>query len=519
MTLPAIDFSQYTREEVEQSIREMDGMIARAEYSMESFKAFFRIIYPGKELLAHWEEPMAEVMNFEDMVIEAFRGSAKTTTFTNALAAFNIGHFPSRSGLLVQVGDDIASDNSSIVADIIEHNPGWKMSFPHIEPDKTVGWGAAGYEVMRTDMDYKEWRQLCLNDKGKDPTFLAVGYKSRAIIGKRPYWLMMDDIHDENNTASERELRKVKQIITGTIMPAANRAKQRFYIGTPWNEADALHYLLQTGEFKHVKVPVYKKDGTPTWPEGMGEEKIQKERRLAGEIEFARMYLLDLSKTKGLTLKKEWLRYWPHKEINQDWPVIMGVDFTSTEDPRKEKGDYFAQAHLRVIPGGKGVVIEGGVRERLSQAEAEGTVAAWANTFPTLLIIGVESIITGQIFYNNLLANAELRATGAIVEPVRFNKSKGYRFEKEMAPLFQKGRVYISDAEDPFLTQFVDEWMNWQGDALEAVYNNDCLDAVYAALKVGEAWVSPMVTQNRKITNPYFKTSRGANPFAALGRK
>ena len=49
---------------------------------------------------------------------------------------------------------------------------------------------------------------------------LGLGYKSRAIIGKHPTGvLLIDDIHDENNTRSGRELEMVRQVLAGTILP------------------------------------------------------------------------------------------------------------------------------------------------------------------------------------------------------------------------------------------------------------------------------------------------------------
>ena len=51
-----------------------------------------------------------------------------------------------------------------------------------MRPDPKQGWGSAGYEVMRSDMDYAAWRAECARTKGKDPTLLGLGYRSRAVI-------------------------------------------------------------------------------------------------------------------------------------------------------------------------------------------------------------------------------------------------------------------------------------------------------------------------------------------------
>lgn len=485
-----------------------DGLVplVHDSFSPESFEAFFEIIYE-KRILKHWRRELHKVFKaIEDeraIAIEAFRGSAKTTTFTQAFGAYMIGKFPDRAGLLIQVGDNSANDNSLQLSDIIETNPGWKRIFPYIVPDKTKGWGASGYEIKRTDISYPEWRKMCAVGKGKDPTFLAVGYKSRAIIGKRPFWLIIDDINDENNTASERETRKVKKILTANIFPAANVAMVKIIIGTPWNEADALHYCLQTGEFDHIKIPV-KVDGKLTWPEKFNEKKLKVELAMNGKIEYARMYQLDLSKIKGLILKREWIHRFEHQYINRDWARVIGVDYTSTEDPRKERGDYFALCVGAIIPGNMGVVVEDGVRTKLSHAEAEDLVIAWVTNYPNLYGLGVEAIVTGDLFYKDLLNNAILRASGITPTPVRFNQSKGYRYEFILAPLHKRGRIKWTDKESEFMTALHDEWISWEGNPLEALHPNDALDSLYAMARVADVFVSPITANAKNYGNPFF---------------
>ncbi len=482
---------------------------ARGPVSVRGFKAFFQLIF-GKKVLRHWVKEIPEVFAAADeefgIVIEAFRGSAKTTTFTLGLSAYLIGKHPDKAGLLIQVGDDSASDNSQQVADIIRNNDGWKLIFPHIVPDEKRGWGAGGYEVMRTDIPYGEWRQI--NAQRKDPTLLAVGYKSRAIIGRRPFWLIIDDINDENNTASEREARKVKKILTANIFPAANMSRYRIIIGTPWNEADALHYCLSTGQFKHVKIPAVDENGKLTWPQEFDEKRLAKELALNGKIEFARMYELDLSKIKGLILKKEWIHRFEHRLINDDWARVLGVDYTSTEDPRKERGDFFSICVGAIIPGNLGIVVEDGVRVKLSHAEAEDMVIAWATKYPNIYAVGVEAIIAGQLFYNDLLNNAILRAAGIVPMPIRFNKSKGYRYEKEIAPLRQRGRIKWTDKESDFMTAIFEEYISWEGDPLEANHPNDALDAEYAMIKAAEVFVSPFTAPPKDYGNPLFREKK-----------
>lgn len=464
------------------------------------------------------------------LVVEAFRGSTKSTTCI-AFLAFRIGHHPKLTNLVIGSGDDDANEVAEMVAEIIKENPGWKLAFPNIIPNEKGHWGTkSGYDVVDTNIagtgleNYEEWAQLTQGE-GRARTLKGVGYKSKYLPGPHPTGvLLVDDIHNEENTSSLRELMKVKKIYKGTIIPMIEPETWHMVSGTPWTDNDLISYVKSTGVYKHVFTPACEidketgKNVNPTWPSKWTIARLGRKLKEVKDIEFARMYLLDLEKTKGLVLKEEDLKYWPHLELRKygiNWPVIIGVDYTSTADPLHEKGDYCALGVGRVIPGGQGIVIADGVKKKLSQAEAEMMVVSWGLKYPTLLGIYVESRFSGLEFYNHLLNNSEVRASGLPIMRVPVKNSKGWRYEKEIAPLFQRSRLYLSDEEIPFLNSFKAEWLNWQGDRLEKMYNNDTLDAVYCIVgsEIGQSFVSPLVRQQAKITNPTWGREKEPNPI------
>jgi len=153
------------------------GQIACGVFSPEGFNAFYKLIQ-GDFLPEHclvWVEAIFQALEEKKpgVVIEAFRGSWKTTTLTITFTAWWLGWHPSSSVLLVQVGDDIAVDNTAAVASIIQDHVGWKIAFPNIVPDPDKGWGAGGYEVKRKDIPYARWREMWA--ARKDPSVLGAG--------------------------------------------------------------------------------------------------------------------------------------------------------------------------------------------------------------------------------------------------------------------------------------------------------------------------------------------------------
>lgn len=343
------------------------------------------------------------------VLLEAFRGSTKTTTLT-IFMAYQIGLHPELENMLVQVSDQSARNNVAKIADIIDTNPSWKLLFPEVVPDKEQGWGAEGYEVKRADMDYGSWRRI----RTPDPTLVGYGYNSSAIIGKHPRGvLLVDDIHDETNTASERELSTVIHILTGTIYPAAAKSRWKLFVGTPWVEGDALWYTKETGEFKNLKTPVMTDGGpdvydmqpvTLTWAEAYPPEKIVKMRALSGPVEFARMYLLDLSKA-GKTIFS-WVGADPER-INPAWPMVVGVDYAGAMNPARGNDD-FAMCYVLKNPNG-GVVVYDGVAEQTSQGKAETLMLRVQEVFPTCQQFVVEGDGKGVEFMQLMMRHPALR--------------------------------------------------------------------------------------------------------------
>ena len=451
------------------------AFLAMAEDSPDSFAAFYELVFgvrAPKFVIEEWAKPLYEAREKgKGVVIEAFRGSTKTTTLTIAFTAYRIGKEPHRANLLIQVGDDIANDNTQQIADIIQNNPGFRVVFPNVVPDKQRGWGAGGYEVMRKDIPYEQWRDL--NAKRKDATLSGVGYKSSSIIGKHPDGvLVVDDIHDENNTVSDRELASVRRILTGTIFPTLSEETWKVFIGTPWVENDALQYAASTGEFVHVQTPVVRED-VYTWPEKFDKKEVDRQKNLAGSIEFARMFMLDLTASKNKVFK---YMIYPSSEIRFNWVIVAGVDYAGTMSAIKNKlgeNDYFAIAYVAKLPGGGAVVVDG-VLEHCTQAEAEIFVKRGQEMYPNYLNAVVEGDGKGEDFIQVLRRNPSLK----VIPMKTGGKGKNIRLVRQMGPWLESGIVRISDAETPFLNELRKEL-----DMYPLSKHDDALDAVYWALR------------------------------------
>jgi hypothetical protein len=213
------------------------------------------------------------------------------------------------------------------------------------------------------------------------------------------------------------------------------------------------------------------------------------------------MFLLDLEAASGIHLRREWLGGYPRDKIDSSWPVVMGVDYASTADKLVGgRRDYYAVAIGRALPGGAGMVLVDGFRGHVSQGEAEAKLKDLAAAYPTTQLIGVEAVGKGEEFFHLMLRSSRLPVRA--VRPGR--QSKGERFERGMAPLFEFHRAWVAEVDTPFLRAFREEWTRWpHGD------HDDTLDAVYWMLYVGV----PHMMGNGKGGKV-----RAASPFGALAR-
>lgn len=513
-----LDLGMFSPEEQGALLEMAMADLARAEDTPDAFEAFYELVI-GQPLPEHaleeWVKPLYEARAWGlGVVIEAFRGSTKTTTLTIAFTAWRIGKEPQRANLLIQVGDDIAADNTAQIADIIANSAAWKRIFPNIEPDRERGWGAGGYEVKRTDITYSEWRAICA--ARKDPTLVGVGYKSREIIGKHPDGvLLIDDIHDENNTSSERELEMVRKILLGTIFPAKTETTWMAFVGTPWVPNDVLNYVASTGLFVHIKTPVYRLDPGGeefegqmvrfTWREVFGPEAVAVAKKLAMRVQFARMFLLDLTEAHNRVFKYQ---DFPASEIRYNWPMVGGCDYASSGDPYKNKAgklDFFALCYIAKLPGGGAVVVDG-VVDHCTQAQAEHYLMRAQQMYPNWGTTMVESNGKGDDFIQVIRRNPKL----LIIPQPAGRLKKERRLEQLLGPWLENGAIRISDADTPFLAELRREL-----DAYPNHTHDDAMDSLYYAMR---NIPDVLVVQDVDEIPEAARKKRRRNPFLSLGR-
>lgn len=509
-----IDLDQYTPEQRELLYRQTARSLAsQLPFSAQGYKTHLLGIFTHdlppfawdwiQEFFEYWHKGVRR------FGFKAHRGATKSTVWPIGFPGYVLSQFPSDGILIVQKNDSAAGKTSSAIADMIESNAGWKQMYPYLQRDPQKRWAFEGYEIMDTRIPYDEWRQSVLDRRPKDNSFVAYGWSNGSIVGMHPNWLFVDDILDEENTRSKREQKAVVDTMKGNVLQTLNRPPDwkntdeptAIFSYTPWYEDDFYAYIESTGLYHIMETPLLspaeegqkgafewrQKWWTCAWEVKEPVVYVEKKLKEYGEMDFWRMLMLDLKKSQGINLKREWLHEFPYEKINPTWPVYMGVDYASTADKIKDnQTDYFTIAIGRVIPGG-GIVLTDGYREKLSQGEAEQKVRAVAALFSgSLSLIGFEKLGKGYDVMHNLIRS------GLPIIPCpregEGKRSKGQRFEGTggLGSLFQFSQAWISDLETPFLKAFKDEWAAWPGGA-----HDDTLDATYWMCYVAQGFLIP----------------------------
>src|SRR3990172_1632042 len=537
-------------------LADLEPIVAGTRPSVDSFRRVYAEFF-GRPLPKVAEGVTEEFIwaldNHKGVVFEAWRGFGKSTFFT-AWGPAVMGWRPIGSTTLVRVNDAKAKEMGKTIADMITTNPGWKKIFPHVVPDEKAGWSVEnGFNVMDLRITgnpnakdfakkYAQWRMMCLADHISEKSLLCSGIESGSIIGLHPTnGMWFDDLHDELNTRSIAELKKVTDILEGNVVPTWFSAGGSPTLGvfcTPWskNPPDAYQVMLRTGLFKHVKLPIFTEDpcGEPiphtvqtaqgeqpvdpewagkkvrlTWPEVFTMERVA-QMIVSMKTRFGQMVLLniELSKPKNMRYQE-----FPAADIKWDkWPLTDGVDPVGTvEGVSQGSGiSHFALAHLLRTPYNT-LVIGDGVVEKCDAFKGEEHVAESRRTYSkTHRGTSIESNGIGAIFIGGVTRNRGFAPHAHAVSELGpgSKKQRQYQF---LQPLFASGALLVSEADTPFLNavrEYCDNFPNFASDS----HLWDVGDALaIGVLDVPQVWTRVVTTDTtERNVHEKPKTSLGS---------
>lgn len=448
-----------------------------------------------------------------------WRGSWKTVTFGVTFQAWRIGLEPRKTNVTISANDDSAEKITKSVAMMIENNPEWKRVFPHVIPN-TGRWSVEGFWVIDDSYTAEQWAEAQAGVI--DPTFVGGGRESTRVNGKHPTGVLyVDDVHDINNSSSDRERRAVVRAMTAVVLKTAVVVNDKLStwvlnVGVPWAQDDT-HNALKVAGAVYREVPAMRRasegdegaiyidgknqntgvtyDDIKGWwiltePARYGVNSIIRERSM-GKAEFWQMIMMDIA-----TAKSGGIRFYGIEpiEVDKTWPARGGVDPAFTMRDRSQnltRNSSFALAYLVNLPRGGGV-IEDGVLDKCPPQGAANHILAASTLFPNWRFAAVENSQMGLLFIQTLrlinpnisILPSDLRAYTPRGERAARPRSKHDRILYELAPWLENGTIKISKKQTPFLDALRDGLENFNElDDNVADDRLDALDAVYHAVK------------------------------------
>lgn len=440
-------------------------------------------------------------------VVFAWRGSWKSVSISVTFIAYRIGLEPHKTNIVVSANDDSAEKVTKAIAAMIEHHPSWKLVFPNVVPD-TGRWSVEGFSVLDTSVSREEWAK---KQSGViDPTLIGGGYKSSRLIGKHPSGVLdIDDIHDRDNSSSERERKGVVDILVKTILKTVIKENDKMStwliaVGTPWALDDAYYTMKNTGQYEFISIPAMKRaadgegtyidgvnrDGTVfedikgwwhlTFPQHFGKNTVIKERA-DGKQSFWQMIMLDLAAASSGRLT---YYEFPKDEISQGWYTIGGADPTTFEEGYEgNRNSHFALAYVSKLPSGGAVIVDG-ILERCTQTQAENYILAAQGRFSNWQYVAVENVSVGKVFLQTLQRNQNIRAVPSGLKGITDGKISSKRDRVlQTHKWFENGQVRISSADTPFLNAIRRLFEKFYDLDPKHDYSYDAFDAVFHALR------------------------------------
>lgn len=266
--------------------------------------------------------------------ILAPRGAAKSTWSNTTLLAWLLSMFDLRVGLISNTTDPQAIDFSRAIKNTYEISPEHRDLF--------------GDLVNASKWTHREWvkKGSKFAAGSKDVSCFAVGVGG-SIVSKRFDVLLMDDILDEENTATPEARENTRTWFLKTLKPCLAPDGVVISIGTRWSEDDLYeHFITPVADggqgWRHLIIPALTEDPethqlVSYWQQYWPVERLLEEKESLGSPLFSCAYQNDISGLLEGNIFRGPFDHFKTLPEGHRYTTKMGVDLASST---KERADY-----------------------------------------------------------------------------------------------------------------------------------------------------------------------------------
>ena len=314
-------------------------------------------------------------------------------------------------------------------------------------------------------------------------TIKATGWLSGS-VGKHPHMIVLDDVIDQSVVYSEERNEKSIRKFYSDVYPMITKLtkeKKIIVIGTAQREDDL--YAQLPDDFKRNTYQAFtdSDEKKPLEPALFSPEELHKIKKdmseKHGEKYWLKEYMNVPFSAMGMIVKPEWIQTYSTAPSNLD--IFQGWDLSVGK--KIEEGDWTAGCTIGIRKTDEKleIYVLDIYKARIPFAERLKAITASANKWSPKKI-GIEQNTFQYDTVQTLKKNTNLPITG--INSVR---NKVERFQTELAPHFENGKVYMGANMDDFIKELL---------SLPAGKYDDQSDALALAIKV-----SAIKTQTPRI--------------------
>lgn len=365
-----------------------------------------------------WDKALSDD-GIKNLMVVTPPGHAKSFKISVIFSAWFIGNNPDKHILLISNTATQAELFSTAVRDTIEFNPRYHEVFPDILPDKKKGWAGSEWFLQREQSG------------DKDASFAATGIGG-PIIGRRADVIICDDIHDEENVATQNQRDKVYRWLNRSAFSRLQPNGRKVIVCTRWHEDDVYGRLIDSGEWEVKHYPAIDETGNALWPERWPVEKLLTIKRNLGTYLFEGMYQGNPTPPEGGLFKRSWWVYYdtaPELEIFDE--ILQSWDMAFTD--AKTSSYVVGQVWGRI---GANYYLLDQIREHLAFPTTLKAVKNLSAKWPEATRILIEDKANGPAIIDTLKSSI----SGII--PIQPRGSKSAR-AAAISPAVESGNVYL----------------------------------------------------------------------------
>lgn len=182
-------------------------------------------------------------------------GLGKSTLWSIAAPTWFIGEDPTMTVLGVSAGEKLVGTFLNAAMEIVQQSPHFYELYPDVRPDTNAGWSTErGMFVTGRPIG------------DQDASYFAAGLKSKALTGVHARRILIDDIHDEGNSATPELRQGVKDSYYKTLLGRADPRGCRFIAaGRRWSTDDIYGEWIKSGEWVVLHLPAVRANEKRLW--------------------------------------------------------------------------------------------------------------------------------------------------------------------------------------------------------------------------------------------------------------